>query len=171
MKKMCIISMLLLFLSINNLVFCQNPLIRDQFTADPTARVFEGKICVYPSHDINCGTSWFCMKDYHVFSSENLIDWTDHGMIVTQEKVAWVQYNTIDFGKTSPSFVIVKAQSNQEAPVVLQSGKMQVKIEIPQTDGWQLIKAELQNAPIGIQNIKLNLASSQSVEVDWIRFE
>jgi hypothetical protein len=32
--------------------FATNPLIMDQFTADPTARVFEGKIYVYPSHDI-----------------------------------------------------------------------------------------------------------------------
>jgi hypothetical protein len=31
------------------------------------------------------------MEDYHVFSSENLSDWTDHGMIVTQNKVPWVK--------------------------------------------------------------------------------
>lgn len=72
----------------------QNPLIRDQFTADPTARVFQGRVYVYPSHDVNCGTDWFCMKDYHVFSSENLVDWTDHGVIVDQEKVAWVDAKT-----------------------------------------------------------------------------
>ena len=36
---------------INN-SFATNPLILDQFTADPTASVFEGKIYVYPSHDI-----------------------------------------------------------------------------------------------------------------------
>lgn len=72
------------------IVLAQNPLIRDQFTADPTARVFQGRIYVYPSHDVNCGTEWFCMKDYHVFSSENLVDWIDHGMIIDQEKVAWV---------------------------------------------------------------------------------
>jgi len=69
----------------------QNPLIMDQFTADPTARVFESKMHVYPSHDINCGTNWFCMQDYHVFSSDNLVDWTDHGMIVAQEEVDWVE--------------------------------------------------------------------------------
>jgi len=68
----------------------QNPLINDQFTADPSARVLEGKVYVFPSHDLNCGTGWFCMKDYHVFSSENLIDWTDHGIIVSQDEVAWV---------------------------------------------------------------------------------
>ena len=30
------------------------------------------------------------MEDYHVFSSENLTDWTDHGVIVSQNKVNWV---------------------------------------------------------------------------------
>ena len=33
-------------------VTAQNPIIRDQFSADPTARVFNGKIYLYPSHDI-----------------------------------------------------------------------------------------------------------------------
>jgi hypothetical protein len=75
-------------------VLAQNPLIMDQFTADPSARVFEGRVYVYPSHDENCGTNWFCMKDYHVFSSENLTEWTDHGVIIAQEKVAWVDSTT-----------------------------------------------------------------------------
>ena len=72
-----------------------NPLITDQFTADPTARVFEGKIYVYPSHDIKPPPeykgrpNWFVMEDYHVFSSENLTDWKDHGVIVTQTAVPW----------------------------------------------------------------------------------
>ena len=68
----------------------QNPLSVDQFTADPTARVFEGRVYVYPSHDVDCGTDWFCMKDYHVYSSENLVDWTDHGVILDQKDVPWV---------------------------------------------------------------------------------
>jgi hypothetical protein len=74
----------------------QNPFITNQFTADPTARVFNDRVYVYPSHDIKCGPGrgkigWFCMEDYHVFSSANLTDWTDHGVIVTQNKVPWVQ--------------------------------------------------------------------------------
>ncbi len=74
----------------------QNPLITEQFSADPTARVFEGKIYVYPSHDIpvppgsGARSNWFCMEDYHVYSSENLIDWTDHGVILTQTEVPWL---------------------------------------------------------------------------------
>ncbi len=88
LKKSYAGLILAIFISVP--AFSQNPLIMDQFTADPTARVFEGKVYVYPSHDVNCGTDWFCMKDYHVFSSENLIDWTDHGKILDQKDVAWV---------------------------------------------------------------------------------
>lgn len=80
--------------------FSQNPIVRDQFTADPSARVFNGKIYVFPSHDIiapegkGLRENWFCMEDYHVFSSENLTDWTDHGMIVSQYDVEWVDSNS-----------------------------------------------------------------------------
>jgi hypothetical protein len=87
-----------LFLACEN-TQAQNPLIRDQFTADPTARVFGDRIYVFPSHDILAKEGkgrpgWFCMEDYHVFSSENLTDWTDHGMIVTQNEVPWVRPNS-----------------------------------------------------------------------------
>jgi hypothetical protein len=72
-----------------------NPLIMDQFTADPAARVFDGRVYVYPSHDIIAvpgkgRPGWFCMADYHVFSSRNLTDWQDHGVVVSQTDVPWV---------------------------------------------------------------------------------
>ena len=77
----------------------QNPFITNQFTADPSVRVFNGRVYVYPSHDIPATpghgrAGWFVMEDYHVFSSANLTDWTDHGVIVTQNKVPWVQPNS-----------------------------------------------------------------------------
>lgn len=83
-----------LIMIIANDAFAQNPIITDQFTADPAARVFEGRVYVYPSHDILASegrgrVGWFCMEDYHVFSSSNLTDWTDHGVIVSQDKVPW----------------------------------------------------------------------------------
>ncbi|MFA5728398.1 MAG: alpha-N-arabinofuranosidase, partial [Candidatus Neomarinimicrobiota bacterium] len=72
------------------MLIAQNPLIMDQFTADPSARVFGGRVYVYPSHDLDCGTNWFCMQDYHVFSSADMVNWIDHGVIIRQEEVAWV---------------------------------------------------------------------------------
>lgn len=76
-------------------LMAQNPIIHDQFTADPTARVFNGRMYLYPSHDIVSPidelAEWFCMEDYHVFSSDNLVDWTDHGVILTQNNIPWVK--------------------------------------------------------------------------------
>jgi len=77
-------------------LLAQNPLIMDQFTADPSARVFNDRVYVFPSHDIpapegkGLREDWFCMEDYHVFSSENLTQWIDHGMIVSQYDADWV---------------------------------------------------------------------------------
>ena len=94
MKKISIFSFLMTVIAVS--LSAQNPIVRDQFSADPTARVFGDKIYVYPSHDILATEKrgrmgWFCMEDYHVFSSENLTDWQDHGVIVTQNKVPWVR--------------------------------------------------------------------------------
>lgn len=85
-----------LFLTGIQYAHAQNPFIRDQFTADPSARVFGDRVYVFPSHDILATADkgrmgWFCMEDYHVFSSSNLTDWTDHGVIVTQNEVPWVK--------------------------------------------------------------------------------
>ncbi len=46
------LPILLIALLLNATGFGQNPLIRDQFTADPTARVFGNKVFLFPSHDI-----------------------------------------------------------------------------------------------------------------------
>ena len=84
---------LLILAGLPLVLWAQNPVIRDQFAADPTARVFNNKVYVYPSYDIVAPEGqrqdWFCMADYHVFSSKDLINWTDHGVILSQETVPW----------------------------------------------------------------------------------
>lgn len=72
------------------------PLIKDHFTADPSAHVFEDKIFIYPSHDWDSGEpemddgNHFNMKDYHVYSMDDANgEVTDHGEILKLEDVAW----------------------------------------------------------------------------------
>jgi hypothetical protein len=74
------------------------PLIGHLFTADPSAHVFNGKIFIYPSHDIDAGIpfddlgSHFAMEDYHVFSMENIDSAvTDHGVALHVKDVAWAE--------------------------------------------------------------------------------
>jgi hypothetical protein len=53
------------------------PLVTHIYTADPSAHVFEGRLYVYPSHDIDAGIpfddlgSHFGMEDYHVFRQDS----------------------------------------------------------------------------------------------------
>src|SRR5919106_1623639 len=58
--------------------FLTQPLVSAIYTADPSAHVFNGRIYVYPSHDIEAGVkpddlgSHFAMRDYHVFSMDTI---------------------------------------------------------------------------------------------------
>ena len=68
------------------------------YTADPTARVFNGKLYVYPSSDqippenVNCPD--FCMPGYHMFSLENGSTWKDHGWVLKENECPWGEKNT-----------------------------------------------------------------------------
>ncbi|GAB3507666.1 glycoside hydrolase family 43 protein [Emticicia fontis] len=72
------------------------PLVSHIYTADPSAHVFNGKIYIYPSHDIESGIkqddngSHFDMKDYHIFSMDSpngkIID---HGVALDIKDIPW----------------------------------------------------------------------------------
>lgn len=65
-----------------------NPLVRHIFTADPTARVFDGKLYVYTSHDLK-DADYYTMIDWRVFSTENMKDWTDYGNFFSLKDIPW----------------------------------------------------------------------------------
>lgn len=65
-------------------------------TADPSAHVFDGKLYIYPSHDIETnvpdqgGADKFDMKDYHVLSMDSVDgEVTDHGVALALQNVPW----------------------------------------------------------------------------------
>ncbi|MDF7809566.1 family 43 glycosylhydrolase, partial [Pontiellaceae bacterium B12219] len=69
-----------------------NPIITHIYTADPSAHVWEdGKIWIYPSHDQDDATSYNSMNGHHVFSSEDLVNWTDHGEIMHTDDISWAK--------------------------------------------------------------------------------
>ncbi len=72
------------------------PLVTHMYTADPRAHVFEGRIYVYPSHDIEAGVpendegDHFDMRDFHVISMDEVGGpVTDHGVALALEHVPW----------------------------------------------------------------------------------
>jgi hypothetical protein len=74
------------------------PLVQHIYTADPSAHVFNGKIYIYPSHDVDAGEAFddlgshFDMRDYHVISMENVDSpAVDHGVALDIKDVAWAE--------------------------------------------------------------------------------
>lgn len=114
--------------------FATNPLITDQFTADPTARVFEGRVYVYPSHDIKAPPgykgkpNWFVMEDYHVFSSDNLTDWKDHGVIVKQTAVEWA--DPAAYAMWAPDAVFKDGKYYFYFPAIAKSGGFRIGVAV-----------------------------------------
>lgn len=82
---------LLIFFLNGHILFAQgNPFVRDIYTADPSAHVWEdGRLYVYPSHDIDPPNGCDRMDKYHVYSTDDMINWTDHGQIVEAADVPW----------------------------------------------------------------------------------
>jgi len=54
-------------------------------------RVFGGKLFVYPSHDAVGATNWTRMTDWHVFSTDDMKRWTNHGVIFSLKDIAWAK--------------------------------------------------------------------------------
>ncbi len=74
------------------------PLVKHIYTADPSAHVFNDKIYIYPSHDIEAGIPFndngdhFGMEDYHVISMKSPdAEAVDNGIALHVKNVPWAE--------------------------------------------------------------------------------
>ncbi len=89
MKFKNISIFLLIFLP--NFCFGTNPIIKHMRTADPSAHVWkDGKtVWLYCSHDMDTAMNYSSMDEQHVFSSTDMINWTDHGIALQSKDISW----------------------------------------------------------------------------------
>ena len=73
------------------------PLVTHIYTADPSAHVFEDKLYIYPSHDLehdgedNDNGDQYKMEDYHILSMDDVdAPCIDHGEALHMKNVPWV---------------------------------------------------------------------------------
>ncbi len=100
MKTFCISFLLLLSIQLfgQDKKAISQPLVKHIYTADPSAHFFNGKIYIYPSHDIEAGIpfddlgSHFAMKDYHVISMDSIgSEAVDNGVALQLSDVPWAE--------------------------------------------------------------------------------
>ena len=77
-----------IFLSGNS--FAQNPIITDMFTADPAPLVHSETVYLYTSHDTaTVSDTNYKMPDWYVFSSKDMVNWTNHGSPLSPKSFSW----------------------------------------------------------------------------------
>ncbi|MCP2328732.1 hypothetical protein HDA40_007239 [Hamadaea flava] len=65
-----------------------NPIVQTIYTADPAPLVYNGRVYLYTGHDED-GSTYFTMRDWRVWSSADMVNWTDHGSAMSLATFSW----------------------------------------------------------------------------------
>lgn len=71
------------------LCYAQNPIIQTRYTADPAPLVYNDTVYLYTSHDED-NAFGFEMRDWLLYTSTDLVNWTDHGTVASLKDFKWV---------------------------------------------------------------------------------
>ncbi len=80
------------FLVITAFAKAQNPIIQTKFTADPAPLVYKDTVFLYTTHDehnAGPGMGKFLMKDWLLYTSTDMVNWTDHGVVASLKSFKW----------------------------------------------------------------------------------
>lgn len=66
----------------------QNPVIQTCYTTDPAPMVHDGTFYIYTGHDED-GADFFWMQEWRVYSTTDMVNWTDHGSPLAIEDFEW----------------------------------------------------------------------------------
>jgi arabinoxylan arabinofuranohydrolase len=70
--------------------FSQNPIIQIIYTADPAPMVHNDTVYLYTTHDEDVlVNNFFMMNDWRCYSSTDMVNWTDHGMVLSYTDFSW----------------------------------------------------------------------------------
>ena len=88
-KNIKILGLLTVMLQFGSSI-AQNPIITDMFTADPAPIVYNETVYLYTSHDTaTVDDTNYKMPDWYVFSSKDMVNWTNHGSPLSPKSFSW----------------------------------------------------------------------------------
>lgn len=81
-----------LCLAVMHMTKAQNPIIQTSYTADPAPMVYNDRVYLYTSHDEDETVKiFFTMNDWKCYSSADMVNWTDHGTILSYSDFDWAR--------------------------------------------------------------------------------
>jgi hypothetical protein len=74
--------------------FAENPIIQTNFTADPAPMVYNDTVFLYTGHDEDTTpSSGFYMHDYLLYTSTDMVNWQDRGVVASLKSFSWAPSN------------------------------------------------------------------------------
>lgn len=70
-----------------------NPIINYKYTADPAALVYNDKVYIYAGHDESLSCDSYALKEWLVFSSDDMVNWTEHPVPLQAKDFEWANDN------------------------------------------------------------------------------
>jgi arabinoxylan arabinofuranohydrolase len=92
LDKLVIVTILGLTLSVHINCFADNPIIQTKYTADPAPLVHNDTVFLYVGHDEDDAIG-FKMFNWQLYTSTDMVNWTDHGMIASLKMFSWAVEN------------------------------------------------------------------------------
>lgn len=75
-------------LALSGYMSAQNPIVQTWYTTDPAPMVHDGTLYVYTGHDED-KADFFWMQEWRVYSTTDMVNWTDHGSPLALESFSW----------------------------------------------------------------------------------
>jgi arabinoxylan arabinofuranohydrolase len=132
MNKKTILILLMAFALFSSTNFAQNPIVQTNYTADPAPMVHDGTVYLYTSHDEDQTVrNFFTMNDWRCYSTTDMVNWTDHGAILSYKDFEWSRGD---------------AWAGQ---CVYRNGKYYYYLPVNQKNGGNAIGVAVSDSPIG----------------------
>lgn len=89
-KKVSVVAVIALTVLLSIEIKAQNPIVQTNYTADPAPMVYNGTVYLYTSHDEDKTVrNFFTMNDWRCYSSTDMVNWTDHGVVLSYKVFEW----------------------------------------------------------------------------------
>jgi arabinoxylan arabinofuranohydrolase len=124
-----------------------NPIVQTIYTADPAPLVYNGRVYLYTGHDEDNST-YFTMREWRVWSSADMVNWTDHGSPMSLATFSWASSD---------------AWAGQ---AVYRNGKFYWYVPVRMSNGSQAIGVGVSDSPTGPFRDALGRPLIQNAEID-----
>lgn len=128
-----------------------NPIVQTLYTADPAPLVHDGVLYLYTTHDEDVTVKdFFTMNDWRVYSTTDVVNWTDHGSPLHYRDFSWA------------------SGSAWAGQVVFRNNKFYFYVPITRTNGGSVIGVAVSDSPTGpfVDPLDRPLVTSDCGDID-----